>query len=253
MRRQATVLLILISMTALGAGCSDSSGPEGRGQVTLNLATRPALAAPGMAALVSDTLSDGTNQLVIDQVELVVREIELERVNDDACDDVAGANDDDCEELEFGPILLDLPLGPGVDRTFTVAVDTGTFDEIELDIHKPEDSGDQADRDFIAANPAFSDVSIRVTGTYNGQPYVYTSDLNVEQELELAPPLVIQAVSTVDITIFIDLGRWFVDGSGQLIDPATANKGGAFESVVEDNIKQSIEAFEDDDRDGQDD
>jgi len=46
---------------------------------------------------------------------------------------------------------------------------------------------------------------------------------------------------------------WVVDGSGNLIDPRTANKGGANEGLVKENIKQSVEAFEDDERDGDDD
>ena len=40
---------------------------------------------------------------------------------------------------------------------------------------------------------------------------------------------------------------------GTLLDPASANEGGANESVVENNIENSIDAFEDDDRDGDDD
>ena len=35
-----------------------------------------------------------------------------------------------------------------------------------------------------------------------------------------------------------------------LIDPATANQGGANKSLVDNNIKNSIKAFEDDDHDG---
>jgi hypothetical protein len=37
------------------------------------------------------------------------------------------------------------------------------------------------------------------------------------------------------------------------VDPATGNKGGANESLVKENIKQSIEAFEDENHDGHDD
>jgi hypothetical protein len=46
---------------------------------------------------------------------------------------------------------------------------------------------------------------------------------------------------------------WFRRGDGSLVDPATANKGGANEDLVEENIERSIEGFEDDDRDGRDD
>jgi len=38
-----------------------------------------------------------------------------------------------------------------------------------------------------------------------------------------------------------------------LIDPATANKGGANENLVKENIKRSMKAFEDKDRDGNED
>jgi hypothetical protein len=37
------------------------------------------------------------------------------------------------------------------------------------------------------------------------------------------------------------------------VNPATANKGGANEGLVKDNIEQSIDAFHDDDSDGLDD
>ena len=45
------------------------------------------------------------------------------------------------------------------------------------------------------------------------------------------------------------IGRQFSPQTG-LVDPATANKGGANEGIVKENIKQSVEAFEDDDSDG---
>lgn len=38
--------------------------------------------------------------------------------------------------------------------------------------------------------------------------------------------------------------------AGSLVDPESANKGRENENVVENNIKNSIDAFRDDDRDG---
>ena len=49
----------------------------------------------------------------------------------------------------------------------------------------------------------------------------------------------------------MDVSTWFKNaGTGALIDPATALIGGANESVVKGNIKASIKAFEDDNKDG---
>jgi len=80
------------------------------------------------------------------------------------------------------------------------------------------------------------------------------SDLDEEQELELAPPLVVaDGAGDTKLTLRMDIARWFSDDQGALIDPRTANPGGPNESLVEENIKNSIKAFEDEDEDGQED
>ena len=161
------------------------------------------------------------------------------------------AGDDDCAEIEIGPMLVDLPLGTaGAARTLSAIVPPGTYDEVEFEIHKPESSDDAA---FLAANPDFAGVSIRVEGSYNGTPFVYLSHLDVEMEFDLVPPLVIGESGAADLTLFVDLGTWFRAGDGSLVDPASANTGGGNEGLVNENVKNSLEAFEDDDHDGSDD
>ena len=239
--------------TALSACSTESNGPSALGrQVSFQLSTRGASAAPapGMNLSVagSETYADANDTLVISQVQLVLREIEFERVNDTTC---AMPDNDFCEELEVGPILLDLPLGTGAARAFTVAVDTGTFDEIEFEVHKPED--DPGDNQFLLDNPTWRGVSIRVTGTFNGTPFTFESEDNFEQEIDLSPPLSVTDSTAISVTLSVDLATWFSDGAGNLIDPATANKGGVSEDQVKNNIEQSFEAFEDEDHDGHDD
>jgi hypothetical protein len=240
-----------LAALALLAACSgDSSGPGSSGrQVAFHLATRENTAAPGLARLTGpETIGVGNDTIVFTGVQLVLREIELNQVGGSACDTTLT---DDCEELKIGPILLDLPLGAGADRQFTVPVDTGSYDEIEFEIHKPESSDDAG---FIALHPAFDGVSIRATGTWNGTPFTYTSDLDVEQEYTIAPPLVVTETSGANVTLRVDLAGWFLNQAGDgLLDPATANKGGQNEGEVKSNIEASINAFEDDDHDGEDD
>ena len=84
-----------------------------------------------------------------------------------------------------------------------------------------------------------------------GQDFVFESDLSVEQELDLIPALTVEdATTSTNITIFVDVDSWFRDGLGGLIDPATANEGLVNEELVEDNIENAMEAFEDEDEDG---
>lgn len=243
---------LLLGTLILGAlTACDSSSPGGNGQVSFNVATQGAASATASRPLTApDTMVDvGGNVLVLTKVEIVLRDIELERLNHDNCDSVSTGSDDDCEEFEAGPVLIDLPLNGGIEHEFTIAVDSGTFDELKLKVHKPEDDGDAQDQAFLAAHPDFADVSIRVTGTFNGASFIFTTDMGAEQEFSINPPLIISGQTDVGVTLKVDVSGWFISGT-TLVNPALAVKGGAFESVVENNIEASFEAFHDDDRDG---
>lgn len=233
-------------------GCAD-----GGSNVGLAFSSR-SIGAAALQAGDSTVVVRGNDTLVIKSVELVLREIELKRVEEltgcpDSSDD--GHDDDACEEFSVGLQLVSLPLGNGTDKTVTVNLPAGIYDELEFEIHKPDQIRDAA---FIAANPAFAGVSIRVTGTFSQggtlSDFVYTTDLNSEQEIELSPPLDVAADGAVNVTIRMDVATWFLNGAGSgLVSPATANDGGANENLVRDNIERSIEAFHDDDSDGLDD
>lgn len=239
-----------IAAAAIVSACSDSAGPDGP-SVSLSFATaRPTpQPAPGFhASVMADTVTSGSDTLIISSAQIVLREVELERA-DAACDD--DLNDDGCEEFEAGPLLVDLPLNGGVEQTVTIPIPAGTYDEVDFEIHKVSDD-DAEDAAFQMEHPDFEELSIRVQGTFNGDPFTFESDLNVEQEFELTMPLVVTDASvTTNVTVLVDLSQWFVVSSA-VVNPALGNKGGQFEGAIEENIKQSIEAFEDEDRDGDD-
>ena len=269
--RSISALAVLAAAGLLA--CSEGTGPGNKPQISFNVATSSGPAANLQS--VSDTVVGGANTLVLDQVELVLRDIRFKRLNDDVCEgdsdqsgDIAvrpmshddGGNGDDgnedaCETVNAGPFLLALPLGSGVEQVFSVAVDTGTFDELRIRLHKPEDNGlDPADAAFLAAHPDFAGISIRATGTWNGNPFTFTSDLDADQEMGLDPPLVVtDAGANVDVTLKVDVATWFADGAGGLVDPATAGQGGQNENLVRDNIQASFDAFQDENHDGHDD
>jgi hypothetical protein len=271
-------LLALLALGAAIAGCSDGgAAPSLRSQVTFSIASKGAGLAPAPLALLSDTLTGNGATVVLDTVQLLLGDLRFKRVEDAACSDDDGAaairhdgqddaghegddnggdgHDDSCESFNAGPFLLDVPLGGGVDRAFSVMVDTGTFDQLRIKIHKPEDDGaDAKDAAFLAANPEFDKVSIRAVGSYNGTPFVFTSDVNAEERIALVPPITVAgSAANVDVTIKVDVSTWFSDGAGGFVDPATANPGGANDSLVRDNIRTSFHAFRDANHDGHDD
>ncbi len=243
-----------LAAVAFLAACSSTSGPSSTGRtVAFQLATKQGTPAAirGAALAGQETIVAGSDTIVVTGVQLVLRKIELERsVPSAACDSLAPTTDD-CEEMKAGPVLLDLPLGAGAQRTFNVAIDTGSYSKIKFEIHRPSASDDPA---FLAANPSFDGVSVRMTGTYNGVAFTYTSDLDVEQEHTFVPPITVTDAAGANLTLFVDLNTWFLNqGATGLIDPATAIKGQPNEGEVKSNIEASLNAFEDDNHDGHDD
>jgi hypothetical protein len=240
-------------LLALAAGllllaCS-STGPSQR--VSLSISTQ------------SSTTTVGSDVLVINKAEIILRKVELEGQTDGCVSDgpalsgplADSENDDDdgegeaeCEEFKAGPFRFELPLN-ALEAVVTVDIPAGSYEEVEFQIHKvnPNDAG------FAAANPDFVGKSIRVEGTFNGQPFVFESDLTAEQEVDLEPPLVVTGETSTNLTIRVDLSTWFKTDAGLLINPATANSGDINEQLVKQNIKRSFHAFEDRDRDGEDD
>lgn len=245
------------------AACSNNTG----GRLSFNLsAVRPsapvasATAAGASASPAVVTAGDttmitlGNDTIILRSVELVLREIELKRVEAAGCDAVVG--NDDCEEFETGTTLVSLPLGTtAIDAVVSVNAPAGMYDKLEFKIHKPESSGDAA---FISANPNFDGVSIRVTGTYSQagtrSDFTYTSDLDASEEVSLSTPLTVSDGVPADVTLRVDVSSWFLNvGRTALIDPASANKGQVNEGVVKNNIEGSFDAFRDDNHDGHDD
>jgi hypothetical protein len=245
-------LAVALTLLALGA-CSETTVPVEFRNVQVSFSTQPASAAllqefgpvAASAASLNDTMVTGSDTLILSSAQLVLTEVELQRSDVEDCDD------DECEEFEAGPVLVDLPLAPGLTKQFELDVPAGTYTEIEFDVHLVDDD-DPADIAFLTQYPEFEGVSVRVSGTFNGQQFLFESDIEVEEELDLNPPLTVaDGDDGTNITVFVDIDSWFRDAVGDVIDPETANVGGENEGLVSENIENSFEAFEDDDEDGE--
>lgn len=250
--------------TAITA-CGDSAGT---GRVDMQLSTRPTMPLSASAvhphfstsAAGQATIVLGGDQIVIDQVEMVLRKVKVEGVASGACDGGAGTTEtesapEDCGEFRAGPILLDPPLGEGVVQTFSATVPVGAYSAVQAQIHRPTDNNEDAA--FLADHPDFLNTSIRVTGTYQkagdptATPFTYTTDLTSVLNIELEAPIDVADGATLDVTLSIDLSGWFADTqAGRLVDPAEALNGQPLESLVEQNILRSFHAFEDGNGDG---
>lgn len=252
-------LLLALTAAALTAGCADSTSPNA---ANVNLAFAGVRASPSGAALRASSsdpfvvpgpgdslvIAVGSDSLIITKVEVVARRIELKGSEASDCDDEADL--DDCEELQLDARLFRLPLAEGVSSPIGADVPAGTYAGIEIKFHKPTSSS--GDALFLAANPTWpAGQSVRVTGFYRNVPFTYTSDVVFKIDQALVPPLTVVDGTATNVTIRIDVASWFRDrNSGALIDPATAGVSGTNRSKVDNNIKDSVRAFRDDDEDG---
>lgn len=251
-----------LGAVALLAACSDSSGPSNGGTSNLSIAVATLSAAsagrtvgagniaPSLDRHVTD--SSGAHTIVISRAAVTLSRLELATVDSAGCadDDHPEHDDDRCHELKTGPLLVELPVDNSVVSVLTLQLPAGTYRALEAKIRtvQPSDSGGAA---FLAANPQFANASIRVEGTFDGTPFVFSGTPNASLELAFDPPLTVGSSATT-LTVHVSIDRWFADRNGNLVNPATANSGGANESLVNDNIRRSFHAFEDNEHHGDD-
>jgi hypothetical protein len=238
-------ILASSSLVVLGA-CGGSTSSNTR-PVSLSFSGQaPAGAAATINASRDVIVTVGANTLVITKAQLVVRSIKLKTASTMTCSDDDSINDD-CDEVRLAPTLIDVPLTANGVTSLTATIPEGTYREISFKIHKPSDD-DASDVAFRAANPTFATTSIRIEGTFNGAAFVHTSDISETIELEFATPVVLNA-DNQNVTVQFDLSSWF-KVNGQVINPATANKGAANENAVKNNVRGSLRVFDDEDRNG---
>ena len=244
--RFALLAAMVAGATGLTA-CRDVAGLQERSRVTLSVSTpRPSSTASTTSASTSlSGAASGTTTTVtplrrisgnghvldVQSADLTVRDIRLD-LRDGGGDEESDSDGRHSNDGVFrsGPVTIALPLDGGVLTPFTGEIPFGTYDELEADL------------DFL-----------RLRGTYDGQPFDATIEIDRELAIRLRPPLVIDADHPAEnVTLNVDIGRCFVDTTGTPLDPRRLSTSGTLRSAVRDCVKRTLRAFEDHDRDGDD-
>ncbi len=245
----------IATLCFLGACSSDLTGGNLH-PVKLSFTTNAAVAASANR-VAADLVVGAGNELVLQKVQLVLRKIELDETGaadcagevdaDDNGPDDSGHMEEGCREVVREPILIDVPVDDALHQAITVPLPAGTFSELEAKLAPARATSTQ----FNTANSDLVGKSVRVAGTFKGTPFVFTSSVRSKLELEFDPPLVIDA-KTKNATISLDVRKWFLNSSGAVIDPSTAPTGSSNLAQIENNIRRSFHAFEDDNERGED-
>ena len=147
------------------------------------------------------------------------------------------------------PFVQDLLAGANLHEITTVDVPFGTYEEMEIKI----DELDETQSVAYSRYPERQNLSIRIAGHWDNNvdsTFVFTSDLSEEQAQEFNPPLTLDETRpATNLVLTLDMASWFVDRSGNPLDPALSEN----RSRIEENIKSSFSVFEDEDDNGEDD
>jgi hypothetical protein len=246
--------VLLATAAIVLAACSGETTASGTRTLSLSFTTRSTSSLRTSAGFNGDIVVGPAGELVLKKIQLVVDRVEISPSATTACvddqegDDDKTGNDSDCEDVARNPLLVNVPVDDAVHTVISVPVPEGTYTKLEAKLEPPSPA-------TIAALGAPTDMtgnSVRVEGTYKGTPFVFIAPLRADLEFEFNPPLVVDA-STKNATVNVDVTRWFIAPNGSVIDPTSANPGGANAQLVANNIRSSFKAFEDDNENGDDD
>lgn len=187
-------------------------------------------------AAVNKKSAKSAANIAITSVRVVIDEVELESSEGDSLN----------YKLEQ-PFVEDLLAGAVVHEIETVQVAYGSYKDLEIEI----DELNPVDGAVYTDNPELQNRSILIKGYLNGdqnQAFAFASDLEEEQEQEFTPPLILDENSpSTNVVLTMNMDLWFVGKNGNLIDPRLPQN----QSAIEENIKNSIDVFEDKDGDGE--
>jgi len=246
--------VLLLAPVALLLTACDSTAPRPLQRINLSttIGSAAASATPG---IVADLIVSGTGGSVrITSAQLTLSHIKLasgaacaadddEREHADSNETAAGTNEtdadhtdgdanneDECEPIRVDPVQVNLPLDGTTKVVLDALVPAGSY------------LGLRAKLERVNVVGVFTDAG----GTDHA--FTFTSDAHAEVSVDFATPITVDA-GTSNLTIDVDVGSWFKDASGAILDPNNAEN----QEAIEHAIRASFHAFEDDNHDGDDD
>jgi hypothetical protein len=266
-------IALLVIASLYWIGCSKSNNPVSTasgspGQVTMTAY----FTQQGTSGLYKVSSTSSIDSIVVTRVRVILKDLKLksqsnEDVDMDHEDGTAHQSYDYnhfedstqiCEHASqrLAPFVLDLSLTDSVQQISIDNFPAGTYDGVKFEIHRIDqddiDSLSSAEQATFADFLAGSRYSVIIDGNYyqNGQatPFTYKSQIDAEIELPINPPLVVDSTqTTANLTLRISSAGWFVDSNNNLIDPTDSTNA----YIIDQNLKNFLSAYRDNNRDCQ--
>ncbi len=217
---------------AVGLVACNANAPNAR-PLSLSVTTRSSRPAASPSADL--VVGSGAAAITITAAQMTLGEIELspsgtcgaETNDDNATGNVNDNHEENCDELEVGPVTVDLPVDGTTKAMLHVTVPAGTYEGLQAELLKVQVS--------------FTDAA--------GAKHTFTSDVEAKLEMTFPTPITVDASGAFNVTIAVDVSSWFKDASGAVLDPTNPANADA----INGNIRKSFQAFDDENQDGVDD
>jgi hypothetical protein len=246
-----TIPPVAVLVAASLAGCGGGS--------TMSVST--ALKSSAAAAVAAPA---APSPVTLSKLYLVVKELELEKGSAPATAPAAAATGSttggssapstkELQDLEIGPFVVVVDLAAtGLQVAIPdVTIPEGSYKGVEFEIHRVR-AGEKLNVPTTAGGVDLVGVSMVLEGTCAGTAgptgFSVTSAMEVEVEYEAA--IVVGKDTKNNVTFQFDTTKWLTGPSGAL-DPCVKND--AVYAQIAANVKASLRAFDDDDRNGLDD
>ncbi len=225
-------LLTIILLTGLLlTGCdSNSTNVAEKADVSVNFK----LLSPRNSKAASGTITGTNGSIELEDLRVIVAEFELE-AEDGSCD-LATTDDDDCPEFESDPFFFQLPLDATEVTVASGLIPFGTYNSFEFEVEDLED--DPGDDDFVPSQELLGQIretegfadwpdkasmiivgSFTPDGSSTPEPFRVYAEAEVEVEISLSPPLVIDSETTdYALNIYVSPQDWLTRSDGSVID-----------------------------------
>lgn len=232
----------VLTVSVAWMGCSKSTEPSTTGTLSLTSMYTKSVVAPkfGLSKVGGIMAVDS---LVISKARFVLRDIKFK-------------SSVDSMNFKSDPLVLELNLAGSMQNVGVKDVPFATYNRIEFDVHRVESTEvallPQAERALFADFLAGQRYSIIIDGTVYktglaAQAFTYRSKIDAKQKIDLVPALVVSESSIeANTTMLISSANWFRNQTGALVDPTDPNS----EGVIDENLKNAIKVFKDNNRDG---
>jgi len=206
--------LVTLMAAAIGmAACDEQLGVDAGASASLSFAATGGSTLLGDPTPPQNPVTVAGHVIAVSRVDLQLSELEIE-------------GEDSAEvEMKGGPLLVALPMNGSVVTAVTATVFPGTYTELEMKVN-----------------------TVRIQGTFDGQPFDVTVSVNEDLETDIRPPLVVTETTQANLTVAVQIANWFRNSDGSAID--LRNLSTTARSRLVSNINASFDAFEDDDRSG---